>query len=183
MASIASRSNQTRKLFQLPRHRIMPSAKLILNSISILLSFHNYLSVPYTRAMSFFWCKASRHMLLGNKIPQTYGENDWDSNTSLSNSNDFVQPNVQIRRYRNEERDRMMPNSFEDSLLMGFNGLRRFVWVVPYVKNVDDWINRPRCYVQAIRWPSLVYESWLWVTTFLLPPKGLNLCLPQSIIK
>ena len=48
-----------------------------------------------------------------------------------------MQSDIQIRRNGDEEGEIVMPNRFKDSFLMGFDGLGRFVSVVPDIKDVD----------------------------------------------
>lgn len=136
-------------------------------------------TLPLPKLERLFPGNTTHLTILWNPIGTLSAEKERE-NTSLNN---FMKSNVQVRWYRNEDWESMVPNSFEDSPIMSSNGQARFVRIVTYIKYVNDRINWARCNVQTIRWPSLVYKSRVCITAFLFPSKGMNRCLPRPKVK
>lgn len=114
---------------------------------------------------------------------QMCGEQWWSESLARGSRVNLVQSNVEIRWYGNDKRNRLKPHGSEDSFLMRSYRLGRLVSSIPYIKYVNHRICRPRCYIMSIRRPSLIYQSWLRITAFLLPSKSMKFCIPQSDIK
>ena len=71
----------------------------------------------------------------------------------------FVDRDVEVRRDRCQNWERLVPNGLEDPLLVRLHRLAGGLALVPYVEDMDHGVCRPRGQVPAIGRPGLVYQG------------------------